>query len=115
MIFSRFKRNSLSLLVVTISLSGWVISLYIYNDLLEYHLRVSEGKVINAYNILATAFKRTISADDIYSKVSYWMMKGDSAEIGSLTTICDNNPSMLLEASPAFTDASILRVCNTIK
>lgn len=115
MFFESTKGNFFSLTMVIISLSGWTTSVYLYNDLLRYQLRVSEGKIINAYNILASAFKRSISEDEIYSTVNDWVLKGDSAEVGSLTTMCDNNPSVLVKVSPAFTETSILRVCSTIK
>ncbi|OBS92774.1 hypothetical protein CWO08_23320 [Vibrio sp. 10N.286.48.B8] len=115
MFFINTKGNSLSLIMATISLSGWVTSMYLYDNFLMYQLRVSEGKTINAYNILDSAFRHSISEDHMYSMVTDWVLKGSSAEVGSLTTICNRNPIILMEISPSFTEFFILKVCSVIK
>ncbi|AMF97043.1 hypothetical protein AL538_04470 [Vibrio harveyi] len=115
MCFNKWKGNFIALIMIVISLSGWITSIYMYNDLMDYQSRVSEGKVINAYNILVSAFKRSDSEGEILLIVNDWIIKGRSAELGSLTTMCNNNPSILLGVSTAFTEALILKICKTIR
>lgn len=115
MCITKWKGNLITLIMIVISLSGWATSIYMYNDLIAYQSRVSEGKVINAYNILVSAFKRSDSEDEILLIVNDWKVKGRSAELGSLTTMCNNNPSILLDVSSAFNEVLILKICKTIE
>ncbi|TKG01297.1 hypothetical protein [Vibrio lentus] len=105
--------NAVSMcLMLALSLSGWVTSIYIFKETKKYQDELLEGKLINAFNILEHSIKDISSEHEIYQKIKEWHQHKKSAQLGSLKTVCTYAPEMIVLLSPIFCEKTAIRVCD---
>ncbi|MHA2729591.1 hypothetical protein [Vibrio campbellii] len=105
--------NALSVwLMLSLSLSGWVTSVYLFKETRKHQNFVLEGKLMNAFNILEHSLKNISSEKEVYQKIKEWHQHEKSAQLGSLKTVCTHKPEMIALLSPMFCKTTAIRVCD---
>lgn len=105
--------NALSMwLMFSLSLSGWVTSVYLFEETRKHQKFVQEGKLMNAFNILEYSLKNISSEKEVYQKIKEWHQNEKHAQLGSLKTVCTHKPEMIALLSTIFCKTTAIRVCD---
>lgn len=105
--------NAISIsLMLTLSLSGWVTSAFLFKETRKQQYYILEGKLTNAFNMLHYSFRNVISEEQIYDKIKEWHQHEESAQLGSLKTLCVYQPKMIALLSPVFCITTAIQVCD---
>jgi hypothetical protein len=108
------KTNSLTIIALVLSVSGWITSGFLCYEIHQQKRELSEINLLNAKNIIANEIKSVTKGKAANTLVEHWISDHWSAQTGSLTTICHHHPSMLSEINPVIKESDVKQICRTI-
>ncbi|MFV8458767.1 hypothetical protein ACNO5M_27200 [Vibrio owensii] len=106
-------KHVIPLLILLLSVSGWITSAFLYQEISAQHDYMADAKLWNAENILKDAFREAQAKPDIIALLDDWKQRGATAQTGSITTVCDNQPENLAKISPALNESTIATACQS--
>ena len=112
--YAHLKTNTFNIIALVLSLSGWITSGLLWYEIHQQKNQVIAFNLLNAKNIIASEIKSVTTAKAANTLVEDWFSRHWSAQIGSLTTICDYHPSILSEINPVIGASDIKQICQTI-
>lgn len=98
------------LFVFILSVFGWIFTIFIaYGDYQQNRLILKDIAMENPYNIAAKAIGGSSSDKAIFEEFTERFKIKDTAQVGSLKTVCDNDPNKF---KLIMTDNAVRKVCN---